>query len=122
MRAVVEKSHITNATLPNLQLPTIYTLLPAPQSTKSESDEGKKTLEKKRFCPIKFVWLTAPFGMEEKRGFTRWLFEVLQQKLNAGKLIPSPPLLIKGGLASLREALEAMGSVSAQKVVVTLDE
>ena len=74
-------------------------------------------------CQTKFIWLTASFGKEDKFDFTRWLFRnVLQSRLDAGKLIATPPLLVNGGLGALREALERMSDVSAEKVVVVLDE
>ena len=102
-------------------LPVIYTVLPVTAS--STPEQGEKSDVDEQRCATKFMWLTAPFGMDDRHDFTRWLFwDVLQSHLDSGRLVATPPLLIKGGLGSLREAMDRMGTVSAQKVVVSLDE
>ena len=129
----VEKS-ITGA------LPTIFTLLPVPSvkpspqgggsgNERSSSGSSMAANDDAQRCPTRFMWLTASFGMDEedKRDFTRSLFwDVLQSKLDAGKLTATPPLIVRGKLTTLgkalSEALERMGDVSAQKVVVMLDD
>ena len=102
--------------------PVIYTLLPFSPSEQNDKASTNNSNHQKS-CPTKFMWLTAPFGMEHKREFTRWLFwNVLQSHLDSKTLVATPPLLVKGGLKALREAMDRMGTVSAQKVVVSLDE
>lgn len=40
----------------------------------------------------------------------------------SGQLMPTPPLLMKGGLSALRRALELMATAPGRKVIVSLEE
>jgi hypothetical protein len=71
----------------------------------------------------KFMWLTSIFASEEHDEFKKWLFrKFLEPKFSRQSIKSANPVLVQGGLASLRQGLDLVPHCSAQKVVLTLEE
>jgi hypothetical protein len=69
------------------------------------------------------MWLTSIFASEEHDEFKTWLFrKFLQPKFSRQSIKSANPVLVQGGLVSLRQGLDLVPHCSAQKVVLTLEE
>jgi hypothetical protein len=69
------------------------------------------------------MWLTSIFASEEHDEFKNWIFrKFLGPKFSQQSIKPANPVLVQGGLASLRQGLDLVAHCSAQKVVLVLDE
>ena len=99
--------------------PTIFHLLPiAPSNDHQSLSSGAGVAHIK----TQFIWLSSVFVDPDHVAFTRWVFhEWLEEAMVSARFVPTPPLLIEGGLASLGAGLDMVPQVSAQKVVVALD-